>query len=458
VILFTAMWAFASTVEVLALPDEGQDYWQVSGPFWEDGEPRFVLFHYSTSYLLGVDGSWDANPSFPDVYTGGTVESGHPVALPASLVPNGAADVLYVGHGFWRLPDQIPMVRGVYGPYELAGDVDGNGTLDVCTSNGVALTSLDTWSHAPYPRLDLGSGFGAPHRACGADYTGDGHADLLVGARTDGGYLFFSYGGPVALFPGGPDGFSYTPTWVVDELFFDAPYSMVAVQRDDDPELELAALTRPMSPYGKLQGSTLVLLDDVATDPHRDGAYPTFADRGDEGLLEAQLVNLGDVDGDGYDDLAIPEGRGYGYETTTLPIHHIRIVSSASDGAVVDELGTLRFDVGEADPVDSMWLGVADLNEDGETDLYGLACWRDCFVQVWYGPLAEHLEEPADTGGTGDTGASTETASDTGGTASPTADTASSPTAPASPGPTETQGCGCATGRSSRWRWLGRRP
>ena len=273
-----------------------------------------------------------------------------------------------------------------------------------------------------------------------------------------------SFGGPVALHAGGPDGYADTPDWIVEDLFYDAPYSLVAVQRDDDPELEIAALTRPMEAYSPLESSSLVLLDDVATEPHRDGAYPTYADRGFEAPMEPQLVNLGDIDGDGYDDLAIPEGRGFGqsYDTGTpeLP-HHIRIVSSASDGPVVDELGTLRFDVAETSRVDSLSLGVADLNEDGVTDLYGLACWRDCYVQVWYGPLSEHLSGPGETGDTGHTGAAADTSlTDTGPTPSPTADTASvDPGTPVSPQtPTdESRGCGCAIRTTPRSSWLARR-
>ena len=452
-------------------PPYDRSWWNIQHFGGSDPGALFLVTH-SEAAIVGIDGGLSAF---------NTLQVGDPplearvalgVHLPFGI--SGSGDPLTLGRAgsnLWNVSSGALMVESMVGPYEVSADVNGDGLLDLCGPTKLALSNETPWNAIALPdepslKTTTPDDQNPPFTACLPDLTGDGFGDLVVSAIAGGGFGFPSFGGPVALHAGGPAGYADTPEWVVENLFYDAPYSLAVVQRDDDPELELAALTRPVVSYGPLDSSSLVLLDDVATDPHRDGAYPTFADRGDAASpnLEAQLVNVGDVDGDGYDELAIPEGRGYGlvYDTGTpdLP-HHIRIVSSASDGPVVDELGTLRFDVAETSRVDSLSLGVADLNEDGVTDLYGLACWRDCYVQVWYGPLSEHLSGPGETGDTGHTGAAADTSlTDTGPTPSPTADTASvDPGTPVSPQtPTdESRGCGCAIRTTPRSSWLARR-
>lgn len=391
--------------------------------------------------VVWLSDEWVGDPATTaSLRDGAHLPDGLDESEPLSLVQNGA--------GLWASGGLAPLVTGGWGPYEGVNDVDGDERLDLCTINGLVITSAtQPWTFAPFPD-DLPGQDVEDHNACLPDITGDGLADLLSAEwNVIDGYLFPSFGGPVSLYAGGPGGYGPTPLWT-EELFFDAPYAMVAVQRDDDPELELAALTRPVYRYeGNIESSSLVLIDDLATAPQRVGAYPATIDNGfalwSWRRVQPRLVNLGDVDGDGFDDLLLPEAYGYKFDDThTEEPHHFRIVSAASSGAVVDELATLRFDAPVTEIV-AMDFGVGDVNDDGEQDLYGFACddREGCWLQVWYGPLSTLLEGPMDSGETGDTG--THATGDTAPQA-PTGDTAQPTNASDEPRPpSDASRCGC---------------
>jgi len=436
---------FATTTTVVISAPDLDELSYTSGVLQEEGVASVVVARNPSTVRFELTGNVTELTSFTGS-DGSTVSPGSPLVLSQPL---GDAELYLGAGGRWRYDTGEQLLTGTAGPYTQTGDVDGDGRVDVCSLAGIILTtSDDLWTVAPFPN-DLPANNREDHNACMPDLTGDGLADLISAEwHIIDPYFFPAVAGPVSLYAGGPGGYASTPLWT-EELFFDAPYAMVAVQRDDDPELELAALTRPVYRYGDLESSSLVLIDDVATAPRRVGAYPATIDNGFElwsfGTAEPRLVNLGDVDGDGYDDLLLPEAYGYKFDDTrTEEPHHFRIVSSASSEAVVDELATLRFDAPVAE-IEAMDFGVGDVNGDEVPDLFGFVCddREGCWLQVWYGPLSTLLESPSDTGETGDTGthATGDTApqAPTGDTAEPDARAAEDTTVAMHDDP----GCGC---------------
>jgi hypothetical protein len=339
-------------------------------------------------------------------------------------------------------------------------DANGDGRVDVCTAWNVLITAESGWRFVALPNdLDPTSIWRNDYHACLPDVTGDGYGDLLMAHYDPTNivssiYSFGIGGGPITLHPGGPDGYG-EPVWT--ELGIDkAVYSARAIQADDDPELELALLAGyvghdpfygyPGTPL--LPDSWLLVLDDVGTTPVviqnvRVGVA------GGAGLGLPQLSVLGDIDGDGIDDLALPEKYGdAAYGSYDHAEHHVRLVSGASAAGSLDTLALLSFvfDDPEAD-VHDLIVRAHDLNEDGHMDLYGFASVSgSTVIQVWYGPLYEAPEPPQDTGDTGDTGDGSDTGTSSTGTAS-TGDTAGEPTPPAkAKAPPDDKGCGCSSG------------
>ena len=259
------------------------------------------------------------------------------------------------------------------------GDVDGDGFADVLAASprgepdgiqaGVArlfrggaggLQSWD-WSvsgNALYSRY--GEGLGAP-----GDLNGDGFADFAVGAPRDPGPQGdLEQQGALYIFLGSEHGPVYLDVWLpqaADQYdHFGSASTGADLDGDGLPELVVGApgVEIPGTPSGP-EGRIYAF--DVRADLPSETPWPvgqgSFAD--DE--YGAAATALGDVDGDGFDDVAVgAPGRAGGsggvdvhFGSSDGPSHPPRVLSGAAAG---DRFGAVL-------------AGAGDLDCDGLTDL-----------------------------------------------------------------------------------------
>jgi hypothetical protein len=322
----------------------------------------------------------------------------------------------------------------------LAPDVDGDGRDDLLHQDQLVLThpgDFEVLQHPGFP--DNARLLALP------DVTGDGLGDLIVAEPIvwlDGGYIQYHAQSIVSLHPGSPEGYEAQPAWTlqVDGDLIE----VAAVQADIDDALELFAFSGVSNTWdGSVSNGLTSLVDDIDTDAptwtildDHDALIGNGQDANRSGLLE-----IGDVDHDGYDDVIV-ETLGY------PPAQHYLLLSGAERYRFDAPLAAFHLEnTGGADYAHAV---TADINGDGELDLIA-ASWNGSlfggYVNVFESPL---LPEPVDTGATADTGAPVSGATDTGPprlTADTGASTATSPSEPA--------GCGChALGPGAGVPWL----
>ena len=260
--------------------------------------------------------------------------------------------------------------------------------------------------------------------------------------------------GVVVMHPGGPRGFR-AAAW---ELELDEPlFAAIALQLDDDPQLELVGLTGAgMQGYSLWPSAVFPVRVDFAADGTRESTtqYGAFGRATSLCGLRClgQLHPIGDVDGDGYDDvlLALVDPDLEPIETAFF-----HILTGANDFDLSQPLARLEMDLTGDPESDPIQVHTADMNGDGLLDV--AAVWtnewqndveRSATLQVWFAPF---VDPPGPTATTGDTGQATDTAPPV-----DTADTAP-PTTPPSAKPKRGNpkgGCGCTVAASPAAAWL----
>ena len=326
----------------------------------------------------------------------------------------------------------------------LAPDVDGDGRDDLLHQDQLVLTHPGDFQVLQHP------GFPDNARLLALpDVTGDGLGDLIVSEPVvwlDGGYIQYYAQSFVSLHTGSPDGYAAQPVWT---LQIDGDLiEVVAVQADLDDALELFAFSGVSNTWdGSVSNGLTSVVDDIDTDAptwtildDHDALIGNGQDANRSGLLE-----IGDVDHDGYDDIIV-ETLGYPYA------QHYLLLSGAERYRFDAPLAAFHLEnTGGADYAHAV---TADINGDGELDLIA-ASWNGSlfggYVNVFESPL---LPEPVHTGATADTGNPGSGTADSG-PPPLTADTGASITAPPATSPSEPAGCGChALGPGAGVPWL----
>lgn len=347
-----------------------------------------------------------------------------------------------------------PALGGLRGS---AFDVDGDGREDLCSVNYLILTHEPALQTLPIPNPTPTPPWGA-HR-CIPDIDGDGHADLLqfhYGGIMAIGYFAFATTTTVFMHPGGPNGYAEQPAWSID--LYGVVHRGVPVQTDADPELELLLATGSLDNFFEAGVSIFYVLDDLGSPT----PTPTIASSiegldldGADHYTPAEVVSLGDLDGDGTDEVAVCTLTGH--DGLATDHGEIRVLTAKEEFDTERPLFVLplREPVPDGEPIsneyDSCTIGAQDVNLDGHVDIYLLASASTdpALLQVWYGPLYEPPEPVPHTAQTGDTalpsteptGTALHTAAHTG---TATVDTGTpSPTAP--PASTADPRCGCAS-------------
>lgn len=321
-----------------------------------------------------------------------------------------------------------------------APDIDGDGRTDLTTSSQYILTHAAGAVAYPLPG-DVGGDLFLDRGVPLPDVTGDGFGDLLSGPYTDGfwlGYLYAHAGTHLGLYPGGPDGYATTPLWAFD--LSSALMDAIALQTDDDPELEIMALGHINYDYEVDSGTlpTVHILDDLTGTP-TETSFGLAHSRGGPG---SQLFNVGDLDGDGRDDVLVTTAGAFFFDPTEEHFDLI-LLGSTVDYDPLQALQTFALEGGDTGY--GFALEVVDVTDDGELDI---VVGFNGAINVFHGPLFE-APLPADTA---DTASPTDTATTvtfteptsgtTATTPSPTDTTDPTPVADPS-GDTPPQGCGC---------------
>ncbi|MBI5514789.1 MAG: hypothetical protein HY909_13525 [Deltaproteobacteria bacterium] len=199
------------------------------------------------------------------------------------------AVVVFLGGptGPGRLPDQrLPADYG--GPLQ---DVNGDGYGDVSVAGALHLggpSGLAPTSAGMLPSLPSTPAFGSPV----GDVHGDGYADLMVTAGAIGGAR-----PTMAIFPGGPTGLSPTPRHTQSTDFFSFSSDVFGRGAGDTNGDGLGDAVFSVYVLGGLSAARVLLARPVGDWVSAPGGC--FTEAGSDG------VPVGDVNGDGYIDLAM---------------------------------------------------------------------------------------------------------------------------------------------------------
>ena len=362
----------------------------------------------------------------------------------------GLSDTILGGESEVRdLVDRsLPPLLDGYILRNTTGDIDGDGTNDLIVRNledadfyvvlmgsaGPRVVPLLAPPLNPWESL---------HYNVMPDLDGDGRAEVLyITAYDDDSTALLVHNG-------GSDGYdaSSRASVVVDGGVVRA----IAIQADIDAELELLVLVVDVTEYdysnwwdAEVIDPRFVIVDDVHTATpvvlSTPGKWSTWmTDIFD--VVEDSLASLGDIDGDGLDDVQLVGSR----DDAPKDVHIVTSRSGYDLGSAI----ALGMAGGVTERPSSY---VVDVDQDGHVDIVakdGGSGAGDAIIQIWFGPLVEDVPvvHTADTGGggTGDTGLAVE---DTGSSGSPTPTETGSGSDSAAPGaPAEAaRPCGCDSG------------
>jgi hypothetical protein len=212
------------------------------------------------------------------------------LALGATLAVPLAAGPAAAGSSL--LPYQILAVPSEADAVAI-GDVTGDGRPDIVFTTAYSNDPANDFDLFVLPQEGAGLGPFAHYTTAGTyparpgsldigDVTGDGRADVVVGLDRTG----------IQVFPGLPDGTLGSPTFVASNNS-----TRVAIGNlDANPGLDVAGIGWGSSTVTTFSGGTAGLTE-TATYPAKHGGYDD--------------LEIGDVSGDGRDDLVVMSGQSY---------------------------------------------------------------------------------------------------------------------------------------------------
>ncbi|MDB5311808.1 MAG: Cadherin domain protein [Gemmataceae bacterium] len=272
------------------------------------------------------------------------------------VLENGAAHVRVYDSAGTQLADvDVSDLAGTGQPGIATADVTGDGTADIVIGSGAGVASqvrvLDgkTFQQA-FSASPFGSFTGGVNVSAG-DLTGDGKAEVVASPDAGGGPRLVIYRGgdfqPIASFMGMDDANfrGGVRTAVADVNHDGHPDLVVAAGLGGGPRVAIFDGTTPLS------GSPTKLVNDFfALDPSlRNGVY----------------VAAGDVNGDGFADLAF--GAGPGGAPRVLVVSGQTLTTSGITAALGSPLA--NFFAGNPAGRAGVQVQVRDLNGDGKADV-----------------------------------------------------------------------------------------
>ncbi len=280
-------------------------------------------------------------------------------------------------------------------------DVDGDGYDDLIGQDALHLYRDSGYERVEYPPPNVEALDG--RRVPVADLTGDGRSDLIASYYVDEqffGYFYNFDAGVIELHPGESGGYG-EPLWRIelDQPLFEA----LPLQLDDDPQLELLGLIADgFSTLGPDFRSVYVARFDFDETGQLDQqiVYDELPDAVPfcHGSCEPRMEPMGDVDGDGYDDVLV----AISYQETKQETSALHILTGANGFDLTRPLLRLRETTEQLGPVGMKHVLTSDLNGDGRLDVVlARDNGRDLdssTIQVWFAPFLEADDPPADTG------------------------------------------------------------
>ena len=249
-------------------------------------------------------------------------------------------------------------------PLQVAATSRSQAALGAPRSSGAPrVDPLTTSPHWTAESNQANAGFGARVSSAG-DVNGDGYADVVVGAP------FFTtvqgYDGRAYLYLGGPSGLSTTASWTVegDDRAAFLGISVAGIGDVNADGFADVAIGADLASNGQLnEGRVFVYYGSPSGLP----ATPSWTAESNlvDASFGAEVAGAGDVNGDGYDDLAVAapflsngqsnEGRVYVYHGGPAGLSNAPAWTAESDQTEA------RFGTGLA--------SAGDVNADGYGDL-----------------------------------------------------------------------------------------
>ncbi|HEY4157212.1 MAG TPA: FG-GAP-like repeat-containing protein, partial [Polyangiaceae bacterium] len=289
----------------------------------------------------------------------------------------GALSVL-LGNGDGTFAPRVEYTTGADVTSLAVGDLNGDGNLDIVTTDSEMLEVGNTQPFVVSVLLGNGDGTFAPRVDSGTDYApqavaigdlnGDGKQDLVT--VNFASYQFAANGSASVLLGNGDGTF---PTHVEYPIGVD-PAFVAVTDLNKDGKLDLVIENKGASAGTTDNSSISVLLG------HGDG---TFADRVDlpfkcdyAASFDAFSLAVGDLNGDGSADLAL------GCETQDIVTAQTtaQVAVRLSDGA-----GAFADPVSYPSPFSPGALVIADVTGDGKPDIVGMTNGRSFGVMQGHG-------------------------------------------------------------------------
>jgi len=297
-LLTPAMWMYQSNVYGAEFGQKTVYAGDVNG----DGYPDIVVGTFNSNYVYGFYGTSTGLPSTRSWLYGSSGSSysiGRAVAAAGDVNGDGYSDVVF---GEWG--------------WSNGQTFEGRALLFLGSPTGLGATP--DWTYEPdvvETRLGISV-------AGAGDVNGDGYADVIVGAAGDD--FSFADGGRAFVFLGSPSGRSPTPSWFVigqqaGEGLGGAVAGLGDVNGDGFADVAVGS-------YGWDNGET----DEGRVQVYLGSAsglsiIPAWAQEGNQDSAHfASVTTAGDVNGDGFADMAVvaPDYDGGSTDEGRLYVYH----------------------------------------------------------------------------------------------------------------------------------------